>query len=100
MRVHENDVYKTAFTTHVGHFEFKVMLFGLINAHANFQSLMNQIFEPYLRQFVLVFFDDILIYSSSMAIHAQHLRKVLEPLRQNQLFAKLSKCVFAQPWDI
>ncbi|KAL0326251.1 UNVERIFIED_CONTAM: Retrovirus-related Pol polyprotein from transposon.6 [Sesamum radiatum] len=96
IRMKKEDVPKTSFITHSGHYEFLVMPFGLCNATSTFQALMNQVFEPYLRKFVLVFFDDILIYSKEWGLHMLHLRKVLELLRKHQLYAKQSKCSFAQ----
>ena len=95
VRVHPDDVAKTAFRTHHGHFEFLVMPFGLTNAPATFQSLMNSVLHKFLRKCVLVFFDDILIYSNSWTEHLQHLRAVLTALREAQLHVKRSKCSFA-----
>jgi hypothetical protein len=96
VRVVEEDVHKTAFKTHDGHWEFKVVPFGLINAPATFQALMNSIFAPMLRKSVLVFMDDILIYGKSLEDHSQHLTAVLQPLKEHKLLIKKSKCSFAQ----
>jgi len=90
------DEYKTAFKTHHGHFQFKVMPFGLTNAPATFQCLMNAIFAKYLRKFVLVFMDDILVYSPTLQTHVEHLKLVFEILKEHQLVAKFGKCTFAQ----
>nr|GEV28394.1 hypothetical protein [Tanacetum cinerariifolium] len=94
IRMHPNDVQKTSFKTHEGHYEFLIMLFGLTNAPSSFQALMNSVFKAYLRRFVLVFFDDILVYSPTLETHVRHLELVLQVLRQNTLYAKQSKCVF------
>jgi hypothetical protein len=94
VRMHPADILKPAFRTHEGHYEFLVMPFGLANAPATFQSLMNDVLRPYLSRFVLMFFDDILIYSSSWAEHLQHLAIALKAIRDPHLHLKLSKCSF------
>ena len=94
MRVQENDVSKTAFRTRYDHYEFLVMPFRLTNAPAEFMDLMNRVFSPYLDKFVIVFIDDILLYSGSPKEHGEHLRTVLQILRERQLYAKFSKCQF------
>ena len=94
LRVRETNIPKTAFRTHYGHFEFTVMPFGLMNALAAFMDLMHRMFQPYLDQFVVVFVDDILIYSQSEWEHEYHLRIVLQLLRDHQLYTKFSKCEF------
>jgi hypothetical protein len=94
IRIHPDDIQKTAFRTRYGHYEFLVLPFGLTNAPATFMHLMQSIFSPYLDRFVIVFIDDILIYSKTEKEHEEHLKKVLTLLRRNQLYAKLSKCEF------
>ena len=94
LRVLEGDIPKTAFRTRYGHYEFVVMPFGLTNAPAVFMDLMNRVCRPYLDQFVIVFIDDILVYSRSEEEHSQHLQKVLQTLRTEKLYAKFSKCEF------
>src|ERR1044071_3829621 len=94
LRVHEDDVPKTAFRTRYGHYEFLVMPFGLTNAPAVFMDLMNQVCKPFLDKFVIVFIDDILIYSKTKSAHEQHLRQILSLLKNEQRYAKFSKCEF------
>ncbi|GJX79276.1 putative nucleotidyltransferase, ribonuclease H [Tanacetum coccineum] len=94
LRVHEDDIPKTVFRTRYGHFEFTVMPFGLTNAPAVFMDLMNRVCKPYLDKFVIVFIDDILVYSKSKEEHEVHLRLVLELLKKEKLYAKFSKCEF------
>ncbi|KAI3762288.1 hypothetical protein L1987_52713 [Smallanthus sonchifolius] len=94
LRVQEEDIPKTAFRTRYGHYEFMVMPFGLTNAPVVFMDLMNRVCKPYLDKFVIVFIDDILIYSKTKADHEKHLRLVLDLLRKEQLYAKFSKCEF------
>lgn len=89
------DVEKTAFRTHERHYEFLVISFGLTNATSTFQVLMNGVFKLYLRKFILVFFDDILVYNKSLEEHMEHLDVVLAVLRENELYVNHNKCQFA-----
>ena len=96
IRVHDEDVTKSAFKTHEDHYKFLVMSFGLTNAPATFQALMNQVFRIYLQKFLLVFFNDILVYSKNVAAHLEHLTLVFQLLLQHSLFANQKKCQFAK----
>ncbi|GJS60510.1 putative reverse transcriptase domain-containing protein [Tanacetum coccineum] len=97
LRVREQDIPKMAFQTRYGHYEFQVMPFGLTNAPAVFMDLMNRVCKPYLDKFVIVFIDDILIYSKDEKEHEEHLKAILELLKKEQLYAKFSKCEFWIP---
>ncbi|GJW44571.1 putative reverse transcriptase domain-containing protein [Tanacetum coccineum] len=97
LRVREEDIPKTAFRTRYGHYEFQVMPFGFTNAPAVFMDLMNRVCKPYLDKFVIVFIDDILIYSKNQQEHEEHLKLILELLKKEQLYAKFSKCEFWIP---
>ncbi|KAG7674175.1 hypothetical protein KSW81_006007 [Nannochloris sp. 'desiccata'] len=96
IRVAKEDIYKTAFSTRYGHYEFLVMPFGLTNAPATFQTLMNDIFRTSLDKFIMVYLDDILIFSDTLEDHEKHVRHALDVLRQNKLYCKASKCEFFQ----
>ncbi|GJT98202.1 putative reverse transcriptase domain-containing protein [Tanacetum coccineum] len=97
LRVQEEDIQKTAFRTRYGHYEYQVMPFGLTNAPAVFMDLMNRVYKPFLDKFVIVFIDDILIYSKNKKEHEEHLKAVLELLKKEKLYAKFSKCEFWIP---
>ena len=94
IQIKEYDITKIGFRSRLGHYEYVVMRFGITNASATFMTLMNSLFPDYLDKFVLVFMDDILIYSKNEEKHKQHLKQVFEILREHKLYAKLSKCVF------
>ena len=94
LKIREKEIPKTSFTTRYGLYEYMVMSFGLTNAPAYFMSMMNKVFMEYLDKFVVVFIDDIMVYSKNKEEHKEHLRLVLEKLREHQLYAKFSKCEF------
>ena len=94
LKIREQDIPKTAFTTRYGLYEYTVMSFGLTNAPAYFMNLINKVFMEFLDKFVVVFIDDILVYSKDEEEHKEHLRLVLEKLREHQLYAKFRKCEF------
>lgn len=96
IRLKEKDIHKTTFRTHQGHYEFLVMRFGLSNAPSTLQATMNLILRPFLRKFVAIFSNDILIYSFKLVDHVDHLKLVLQVLKKNQFLVKKSKCCFAQ----
>jgi len=95
IQMNDADIPKTAFRTHHGHYRFKVMSFGLCNAPSSFQATMNVIFRPYLRHFIIIFFNDILIYITLFEAHLTHLETTFQVLLDNQFALKLSKCYFA-----
>ena len=94
LKIREQDIPKTAFSTKYGLYEYTVMSFGLTNAPAYFMNMVNKVFMEFLDKFVMVFIDDILVYSKNEEEHKEHLRLVLEKLREHQLYAKFSKCEF------
>ncbi len=94
VRIKEGDEWKTAFNTPIGHFEYWVLQFGLVNAPAVFQALVNDVLRDMLNIFVFVYLDDILIFSPSLQVHVQHVRRVLQRLLENRLFVKAEKCMF------
>jgi len=94
IRVKSDDILKTTFRTHYGQYEYLIMPFGVTNAPGVFMDYMNRILHPYLDSFVVVFIDDILVYFKTREEHEEHLRVVLQTLRNRQLYAKLSKCEF------
>ena len=96
VRVHSPDIPKTDFRTHNGHYEYLVMPFSLFNAPFTFQVIMNSIFQPYLRKYILIFFYDILTYSPTWETHLQHVKTALEVLRHHQFFIKAKKYAFGQ----
>lgn len=95
LRMESGEEYKTTFKTHAGHFEYLVMPFVLTNAPASFQALMDHIFHHFLRRFVIIFFDDILIYNPTVEDHLNHLRINFQTIREQQLFLRKSSCCFA-----
>ncbi|KAK4387228.1 RNA-directed DNA polymerase [Sesamum angolense] len=96
VRIKEGDEAKTTVITRYGAFEFLVMPFGLTNAPATFSTMMNQVLHGFLDEFVVVYLDDIVVYGGTLAEHVEHLRQVLTRLREHELYAKVSRCSFAQ----
>jgi hypothetical protein len=94
LKIRREDISKTAFHTRYGHYEYVVMPFGLANVPAILMDLMNRVFHDFLDQFVVVFIDDIIIYSKSMEEHEDHLRHVLQRLKEKWLYTKFSECEF------
>ena len=94
LKIRDEDVFKIAFRSRYEHYESLVMSFSLTNSPTTFMDLMNRVFRPFLDQFVIIFIDDVLVYSRSEEEHEQHLRLVLQTLREHQLYAKFSKCEF------
>ena len=97
VRIHPSDIDKTAFNTRYGHYEYLVLPFGLTNAPATFMHLMNSVFADYLDEFVIVFLDDVLVFSRTTEEHKRHVRLVLQRLREHRLYANMKKCEFFQP---
>lgn len=94
IRIREGDEWKTAFSTHSGHFKYLVMLFGWSNVPAVFQDFINDVLRPFMGKFLVVYLDDILIFSPTLEQHREHVRTVMQSLRENNIFAKLEKCEF------
>lgn len=94
--MHSDDIAKTAFRTHHGHFEYMVMPFGLTSTPSTFQALVNSVLKDFLRRFILIFFDDILIYSPTWSQHLQHICAVFQVLREHRIAIKQSKCFFSE----
>ncbi len=97
VRIREGDEWKTAFITPSGHYEYRVMPYGLSNSQSVFQGFMNEVFWEFLHRFVIVYIDDILIYSRNLAEHCHHVTQVLRQLRKHHLYLKLEKCEFHRP---
>lgn len=96
IRVSDEDILKTVFHAHQGHYEFRVMPFGLCNASSTFQVTMNELLKPFLYKLVVIFFDDILVYSPSLPSHFDHLEVVLDTLAKGEFYLRRSKCLFAR----
>ncbi|KAL0163605.1 hypothetical protein M9458_039358, partial [Cirrhinus mrigala] len=97
VRIHAEDKWKTAFVTPTGHYEYQVMPYSLSISPSVFRTFMNEVFREFLHRFVVVYIDDILIYSRNLAEHRQHIQQVLHKLREYSLYLKIEKCEFHQP---